>query len=390
MKITLVSYIYPYPERGYNPGVERVVQETARELVRQDHEVHVITTYRNGGNKKYQKDDRVKIHRVPDTRSIIGRPGSTFSLDLLSLNTSIKSKKSLLEDSDVVHTFTPIVWKFFDTPLVAHYHHWDDPVDLIDYLYMPTSQRLWLRCYDIADKIFAVSQYSANDLASRGPSENKISVIPNGVDTDKYSPDSPEVEAGDYENILLYVGPIMDRKGLNYLIESLPHILQIHPNTVLMVVGGGDRGDLLQQAEQIGVKDNVEFKGFVSDDILPEYYSAADIFVFPSLLEGFGMVLLEAMSSGLPVVASDTSAIPEVVGPGGCLVPKKEPICFAETVNDLLDDYNWRKALGDNARKHVENEYIWKKTVSRAVSEYEKLNSTTNSAAKSENFEDGT
>lgn len=371
MKITIVSYIYPYPERGYNPGIERVVQEIARELVRQDHEVNVITTYRNGGKKKYQKDGGVKIHRVPDTRSIMGRPGSIFSIDLLSINASIKCKKSLLNNSDVVHTFTPIVSKFFDTPLVAHYHHWDDPVDLIDYLYMPTSQRLWLRCYEIAEKIFAVSQYSANDLASRGPSESKISVVPNGVDTNKYSPDSPEVEAGDYENILLYVGPIMERKGLKYLIGSLPSILQTHPNTVLMVVGGGGREELLQQAEEIGVIDNVEFKGFVSDDLLPEYYSAADIFVFPSLLEGFGMVLLEAMASGLPVVASNTSAIPEVVGPGGRLVPKKDPNRLAEAVNDLLNDISRRKSLGHNARKHVENEYTWEKTVNQAVLEYE-------------------
>lgn len=137
MKVTFITYIYPYPERGYNPGVERVIQEIARDLVRQGHDVHVLTTYRNGAERQHVEDHGVKIHRVADTRQYLGKLGSLFSIDLLSLNYSIREYMHLLEESDIVHTFSPLLKKFFSTPLIAHYHHWDDPSELMEYLYLP-------------------------------------------------------------------------------------------------------------------------------------------------------------------------------------------------------------------------------------------------------------
>lgn len=370
MKISFVSYIYPYPERGYNPGIERVIQELAQELVRQGHEVHVITTYRNGGDDKYEQDEGVHLHRAPDTRHYFGRAGSVFSLDLLSLNYSITAHSELLESSDVVHAFSPIVWKSFTTPLVAHYHHWDNPSEPMEYLYLPTSQRLWLRCYAIADRVFAVSEYSADDLASRGINRGKIAVVPNGVDPDTYHPGQSPVQFEEWDSVLLFVGPLMERKGLKYLIQAMPDIIEQHPDTGLVLVGGGNEGELLDLAEHLGVRDHLRFEGFVPEDVLPKYYRATDIFVFPSLLEGFGMVLLEAMASGLPVVASDTTAIPEVVGSAGCLIAKKDSRSLAESVNTLLADTSKRKLLSEHAKQRALEDFTWNKSVEKATVKY--------------------
>lgn len=361
MKVTFLSYIYPYPERGYNPGIERVVEEFAKELVEQGHEVHVVTTYRNGGNKRFDVAEGVLLHRVPDARHYLGKGGSIFSVDLLSLNYSFTEYSRLLESSDIVHTFTPIVWKPFSTPLVAHYHHWDDPDEFIDYLHLPTNHHLWMSCYDLADRIVAVSNYSADDLASRGVNREKIDVVPNGVDTDKFSPGPSPVTYEDWETVLLYVGPLTERKGLQYLIRAMPSLLREHPDTGLVIVGGGDQDKLKQLAKEFDVHDNLRFEGFVPDDDLPDYYRAADIFVFPSLLEGFGMVLIEAMACGLPVVSTTATAIPEVVGDAGVLVPPSDEAALAASVSNIIksDEIDFWSA---QSLERVQSNFSWSET----------------------------
>lgn len=370
MKIIFITHIYPYPERGYNPGIERVVQEFARELVRQGHEVHVLTTYRNGGVKTSEKDQGVHLHRISDTRHHIGKIGSIFSLDLISLNYSITKYKKLLESSDIVHTFTPIIWKFFSTPLIAHYHHWDEPNKPVEYLYLPMSHRLWMRCYTLADRIIAVSKYSANDLASRGVNSNKIEVIPNGVDVDIYHPGQSSIEFSEWETVLLYVGPLTERKGLKYLIQAMPELVEEHPGIGLVLVGSGNADQLIQLAESRGVRDRIRFEGFVPETELPDYYRAADVFVFPSLLEGFGIVLVEAMASGLPVVSTTATAIPEVVGDAGLLVPPRNEDKLVSAVSNLIRAADFDQWC-DRSQRRVQRNFTWAQTTNSLCSIYE-------------------
>ena len=155
---------------------------------------------------------------------------------------------------------------------------------------------------------------------------NKIKIVPNGVDINKFNPriDAKELKGRFHGmNILLYIGPITNRKGLKYLIEAMPQILTHNRNSVLIIVGGGNSVPLEDLSRSLGVQDNVVFEGFVSDERLSMYYNACDLFVFPSLQEGFGMVLIEAMACAKTVVASNNTAIPEVVGDAGILVESK-------------------------------------------------------------------
>ena len=124
MKITFVTYIYPYPKRGFNPGIERVIGEVSHALVNKGHEVNVITTYRNGGELKEENDNGVNIYRTNDLRNIFGKVGSMFSLDLLSINYFAKEYKHILQDSDIIHVFTPFFIDVPNVPLVSHFHHY--------------------------------------------------------------------------------------------------------------------------------------------------------------------------------------------------------------------------------------------------------------------------
>lgn len=368
MKIVFVSYIYPHPERGYNPGIERVVQEFAKGLVRQGHEVRVLTTYRNGGKKEYEVDEGVQIHRIVDTRHYLGKFGSLFSLDLLSLNISIRGYRELLESADIVHAFTPIVHRFFSTPLVAHYHHWDNPSELLEYLYLPTSHSLWMRCYEIADRIIAVSEYSADDLSSRGADRAKISVVPNGVDTNRLHP-GPSSISFEYDPALLYVGPLEERKGIKYLIKSMPQIVEEYPNAGLIIVGGGKKNDLENLTEQMDINHAVEFKGFIKEDVLADYYKSSDVFVFPSYLEGFGMVLIEAMACGLPVVSTTATAIPEVVGDAGILVPPKSVDPLSNAVLKVLEESS-NSEVSETSLERVESNFSWTAACQKLLEAY--------------------
>lgn len=372
MRITFVTYIYPYPERGYNPGIERVVEEYARELVSQGHEIHVITTYRNGGIEKREEIEGVVLHRISDARFYLGRTGSVFSVDLLSLNYSIREHRDLLERSDIVHTFTPIVEKFFSTPLIAHYHHWDEPDNLIEYLYLPTSHRLWKRCFDTADTVTAVSEYSADDLAARGVPRSMIEVAYNGVDTERYSPGESSIQFSQWDTVLLYVGPLAERKGINYLLRAMQKITSEHPDTGLLLIGGGNQAELRHLARKLGVSKNVQFEGFVSEQDLPDYYRSADIFVFPSLLEGFGLVLVEAMASGLPIVSTQCTAIPEVVGDAGYLVPGRDGQALSEAINEIISNQSFNR-LGKRSLRRVHNHFSWEERTKDLVEIYKNV-----------------
>jgi glycosyltransferase involved in cell wall biosynthesis len=127
-------------------------------------------------------------------------------------------------------------------------------------------------------------------------------------------------------------------------------------------------------AQSLGIADAVDFLGYVDDpaDVeLPRLYAAADVFVLPSLREGFGFVLLEAMASGLPIVASNASAIPEVVGDAGILVPAQDAGALAKALARLIADPEGREEIGRRGRQRVEERYTWDKTVDRVLSVYE-------------------
>lgn len=136
----------------------------------------------------------------------------------------------------------------------------------------------------------------------------------------------------------MYVGPLIQRKGIEYLIKAMPGIISECGKTILLIVGEGNQEYLEKIAISLNVSDSVVFEGFVPEDKLSMYYNSCDIFVLPSLQEGFGMVMAEAMACGKPVIATNTSAIPEVLGDAGLTVPPRDSRALSEAVITLLKD----------------------------------------------------
>jgi phosphatidylinositol alpha-mannosyltransferase len=199
-------------------------------------------------------------------------------------------------------------------------------------------------------------------------------IIPNGVDLDHFSPDvSPIDKFCDGKANILFVGRLEGRKGLNYLLEAFVQVKREIPNSRLIVVGPGTRLRHRYEKEvaKSGLKD-VVFAGFVSHEELPRYYKTADVFCAPATgRESFGIVLLEAMAMGKPVVASNIEGYASVVthGVDGLLVPPRDTETLAQTLVSLLNDESLCREIGTRGKTKA-LEHSWERIARDVMSYY--------------------
>ena len=159
---------------------------------------------------------------------------------------------------------------------------------------------------------------------------------------------------------LLFVGRLVEKKGLKYLIDAMPSILAAHPEATLTIIGEGpEKNSLLHKVSELRIDDQVTFKGAIENSSLPGYYQDADIVVFPSVVandgdrEGFGLVLVEALGCACAAVVTDLPAMRDIVedGRNALVVRQKDARQIADAVIRLLDDPHHRQRLGEAGRQ---------------------------------------
>ena len=229
-----------------------------------------------------------------------------------------------------------------------------------------------------ARRIIAVSQATADEIVRLlGVPLERIDVVPHGVEHERFHPlPTGQVEAfrrekGLPKRFVLFVGTLEPRKNLKALIEAFVRTEAMREGVRLLVVGG--KGwyyqEILKLVEDLDLTDAVCFAGFVPAAELPLWYNAATIFVYPSLYEGFGMPLLEAMACGTPVIGSDASCLPEVVGDAGLLVPPDDVEGLAARMKRLLADADLRADLSQRGRVRA-SAFTWEGTARATVTSY--------------------
>jgi len=241
----------------------------------------------------------------------------------------------------------------------------------------------------IAENVVAATQAELAQLQWLYQADTrKITVIPPGVDLSHFYPIQPD-EAKAFiglplcDRTLLFVGRIEPLKGIDTLIQAIGILRQQGVYTCLTVIGGdpepgnGSNGEMKRLQDlsaQAGLTDLVTFIGKRGQDTLPYYYSAADAVVVPSHYESFGMVALEAMACGTPVVASQVGGLAFLVQDGktGFTVPVEEPAALAEKLFLLTNDRQLRSQMGNNAAAFA-REYSWEKIADRMVLLYQKV-----------------
>ncbi len=190
----------------------------------------------------------------------------------------------------------------------------------------------------------------------------EIGMIPNGVDVQQFEHTAHTWQPPH----VVTVGRLVHQKGIDLLFEALAG-LNNRP-WQLTIVGAGPRRQILgEMAASMGIGAKVNFVGWKDNEELPPYYQAASIFVLPSRNEGMPNAVLEAMSSGLPVVASDISGNQELVREGetGFLVPSESPQELRRALARLMDDEGLCQRMGDAGRKLAETDYSWENTAAR-------------------------
>jgi glycosyltransferase involved in cell wall biosynthesis len=210
-----------------------------------------------------------------------------------------------------------------------------------------------------------ISKYSSEKIVQfYGVDKAKIRIVPNGVDTQRFKPlegcETIKRQIGiDSKLCVLFVGRLIPRKGLTFLVEAAKHIVKEYSQTMFLIVGDGPlKQHLIAHLEKMNLLGNFVFLGDVNESALPALYNCADVFVLPSIQEGQGIALLEAQATAKPVVAFDVGGVREaVLDKESGLLMKPDSNKLADAIIKLLVNWSLREKMGSKGRKFIENNF---------------------------------
>jgi glycosyltransferase involved in cell wall biosynthesis len=228
-----------------------------------------------------------------------------------------------------------------------------------------------------AARILVVSEHTRREVIGLlGIPAERVVVTPNAARV-HFRPPTPaaiaafRAQQGLPERFVLYVGTLEPRKNLTTLLEAYGEVARHYPQVPLLI--GGGKGWLydavFRRLDELGLREQVRFVGYLDEEQLPLWYAAASVFVFPSIYEGFGMPPLEAMACGTPVVTSNSSSLPEVVADAGLMAPPDQPAAFAAAINRLLSDAALAHDLRARGLARARH-FAWQTTAERTLAAY--------------------
>jgi len=391
-------------------GVTVSVDTFSRSLVKEGHEVLIVCSFYPSGYdtalavQSENKDDEPRIVRVPSMPAFVTKEDrlakfdkwywvfkqvEVFNPDIVHINTEM-----------VIAEFGFLYAKAHNLPAIYTFHTmWEDygpnyfpmfPVFLVKFFIRGILKNILRRSYKV---IVPTPQIEAVVRKYRPDTETFL--LPTGIDPALFSHDKAEISAFKEafnalfpetygKKLLLMAGRVVKEKNISFLLKILPDILKKNPDTMLVIVGGGpDMEYFKDEAKQNGVEASCVFTGYLDRSQLSLTYAISDIFVFPSLTDTQGLVTLEAMFSGIPVVAIGALGTLMVMGGdnGGFMV-KDDPAEFTDRVLQLLNNEELYRQKAKEARNHAQSwslgeitkrlAAIYKETVSSYIKEFGK------------------
>ncbi len=369
MKIALVS---PY-DFAYPGGVANHIMSLGNHLAQLGHDVKFIAPASS------------PITTLGDRFIHIGKPraipvsGSVARVTISPRLSTRITEMLAREKFDIVHLHEPLmpmlcttVLRMSRTANVGTFHAFDGKGYNIARPFGPLFFKRW---FSKLNGHIAVSKPAKNFVNKYFPADYNI--IPNGIDTKHFSPKvAPINEFCDGKLNILFVGRLEKRKGADYLLKAYQRVKRDIPNSRLIIVGPGTRlrGKYEKQVKKHNLED-VVFVGYTSHEELPRYYKTADVFCAPATgWESFGIILLEAMAVGKPIVASDIDGYASILrhGAEGLLVPPKDEKSLAQALTSLLKDEKLRQEMGAKGILKAQ-EYDWKNVARRVEGLYSKI-----------------
>jgi phosphatidylinositol alpha-mannosyltransferase len=376
MRIAIVTE-FAYPILG---GVPEHVHNLAKELAARGHDMTVVTSMAPFGMKRRARAidaENLSVHGYRTVRIAVSMPiVSNRSIARVSVGPGQKPRLArALEGMDVVHAQglavpTLCLWslRVSRAPVnVGTFHtyfeggHWG-------YKYFFAYVRSTMAR---TDRLIAVSDACVTAVRPYFP-EATFEVIPNGVDTELYRPLGPDEERPPGPPRILFVGRFDPRNGLDTLLVAARILTDEGRDFTVQVVGDGPMRHVYhRQAKSLGVWDRVQWLGLL-DKERPRLYREATVFASPCVLASFGVVLLEAMASGTPIVCADNVGFRQVIRDGapGRFVPPSDPAALAAGIAEQLDDAQLRREWGERGRRVAVERYSWPEVARRVEAVY--------------------
>jgi len=411
--LRIAFFVWEYPPALVG-GLGTYAEYITREYVSMGNDVTVFTL--NPGNLKTREIMKgVEVHRplVADASNVfpmfvvddlkkwgtnIRLFNNIFIYNVLSASKFINSmlkKEGLNYDVVCVHDWLSSVSGLMvknetQVPVAFHVHstEWGraggQGSEVVSHLEWATSQKV--------DKIVTVSHAMQEDLARHGWPKSKISVVWNGVDPDEYSPSGCEPEEVEEirnkydikpeEKMILFLGRLTWVKGVTNLVQAMPTVLSEYPSTKLVILGKGEQqNDILETASRLGISERIACRfEFVPERERIMHYAASDVCIFPSVYEPFGIVSLEAMSMGKPIIVGAQGVVgfrEQVVpfGPdqNGVHVNGGSAADIAWGIKEVLCDPSRAKRWGEKGRRRVLQYFTWREAAKQTLQIYETL-----------------
>lgn len=374
MKILMLTWEYPPRIVG---GIARVVHDLSKRLIKDGHEVTVVT-YRDGDTPYYENDKGVEVYRV-DNYMI--RPNNFIDWIMqLNFNMVAKATEIIAKEGnfDVIHAHDWLVANAaktlknsYNIPLVSTIHATEAGRNsgIHDETQRYINDTEWMLTYESTEVIVNSNFMKGHIQNLFGLPFEKINVISNGINLTNFNGIERDYDfrrqyALDNEKIILYMGRLVYEKGIQHLIEAMPKILNGYNDAKLIIAGkGGMLDELKQEANALGLGDKVYFTGYLDSKQVQKMYKCADVAVFPSTYEPFGIVALEAMLAGVPTVVSDVGGLNEIVDHGvtGMKSYAGNSNSIADSILSLLYDHALATTVAKNAKAKVKELYNWNK-----------------------------
>ncbi|MCB5206915.1 glycosyltransferase [Methylovorus mays] len=381
MKILFISDVY-FPRIN---GVSTSIRTFVGQLQELGHEVHLIAP-----DYGVKTEDEHWIRRIP-ARTIYFDPEDRLMKYGAALDKLVELRA---ENYDLIHIHTPFVahylglklGRLLDVPCVETYHTFFE-----DYLhhYLPWIPKAMAKglarmvsrqqC-NAVQAIVAPSRPMLDVLRQYGINST-AEVIPTGLQPHSFADADGAAFRSKYgiapgRPVALFVGRVAFEKNIAFLVRMLTHLRQQQPDALLVIAGEGPaESSLHAMSKQLGLQDNIQFIGYLDrEKELNACYRAADVFVFSSKTETQGLVLLEAMAQGTPVVALAELGTKSILieGEGALIAPEDEQV-FAEKVRSLFSDEAKRKRLGESARQYAAKRWTSRTQAERMLQFYEQL-----------------
>ena len=385
MKILMLTWEYPPRIVG---GISRVVYDLSHRLIKDGHNVTVVT-YKDGDVPSYENDKGVEVYRVSN---YMIQPNNftdwimQLNFNMIALTNQIIAKSGKF---DVIHAHDWLVTyaaktlkNSFDMPIVSTIHATEAGRNsgIHDESQRYINDTEWLLTYE-STEVIVNSNYMKCELQRLfGLPFEKINVISNGINVNNFNGVERDYNfrrkyAMDNEKIILYMGRLVFEKGVQHLISALPKIIQTYNGAKLVIAGkGGMTEELKEQVKNMGLENKVYFTGYLASKEVQKMYKCADIAVFPSTYEPFGIVALEAMLAGVPTVVSDIGGLNEIVvhRENGMKTYAGNPNSIADSVLELLYDQQLCTNIVKKAKSIVKQDFNWNKISQDTYFAYEK------------------